>query len=228
MIGLALAAGIIYLFSTNLRMDSFRYIDTTIALPIHKFFSPLFVLLFGVILFKENLTTIEFIGIILGVLIPLLLINQTENGRQQNLKQGVLLITLSALLSGVGAVIYKLVTDLFSAVLFFAGIANIILALASIFFHKSRGVIKDTKTMSLNSDLIKLVFISGFVQMISFSTLILSFAYSGSLAIVYTITSLYIIIPIVLSIIFYNEHWNTRKVVAIVLSILAVVLMGVV
>ena len=227
MFGLALAAGIIYLFSTNLRMDSFRYIDTTIALPVHKFFSPLFVLLLGVILFKEHLTALELLGIILGVLVPLLLINKVENGRQQNLKQGLLLITLSALLSGIGAAIYKLVADLFYAVLLFAGIANIILAFTSAFLHKNQKVnTTKTKTRSLDKNFIRLVIVGGIIQTISFSTLIFSFAYGGSLAVVYTITSLYILIPIILSIIFYNEHWNKRKVVAIILSILAVGLMG--
>ena len=55
------------------------------------------------------------------------------------------------------------------------------------------------------------------------TTIVSVYAYSlgGSLGIVYTINSLYILIPITLSIMFYNEHWNLRKVTAIALSIAA-------
>ncbi len=53
-----------------------------------------------------------------------------------------------------------------------------------------------------------------------------AFADGGPLGIVYTITSIYILIPIILSIIIYKEHWNTQKVVAIVVSILALGLLG--
>lgn len=226
MCGLALVAGVIYMFSSNLRMDSFHHIDTTIALPLHKFISPLFALLLGVILFKEVLTTFEIIGIILGVLVPLLLINRIENSRQQNLKLGLIFITISALLSGIGAAIYKLGADLFSSVLLFAGILNLSLATSSAILHKNNKNKISVTPAKIDSGFLKLVFISGFIQTISFSTLMLSFAYGGSLAVVYTITSLYIVIPIILSVIFYNEHWNTRKVIAIVLSILAVGLMG--
>ncbi len=227
MLGLALAGGVIYLFSSNLRMDSFRYIDTTIALPLHKFISPLFALLLGIILFSEHLTTLELLGVIMGVLVPLLLINRVENHRQQNLKTGVMFIIFSSLLAGVGAAIYKLGTEWFTAVLLFAGLLNILLTASSVFLHKNNKSKSGTKEpVTIDSKFIKLTLISGVIQMISFSTLILAFSHGGSLAIVYAITSLYIVIPIVLSIIFYNEHWNTRKVIAIILSILAVGLMG--
>lgn len=208
-------------------MDSLRYIDTTIALPIHKFISPLFALLIGAMVFNEHLTISEWAGILFGVLVPLLLINRIENNRQENLKRGLILIIISAFLSGIGAAIYKLGANLFSAVLLFAGIANILLATASLVLHKNnRSKSNTVEVKPLDSSFFKLAFIIGLIQMTAFTTLMMSFSHNGPLAVVYTITSLYIVIPIVLSIIFYNEHWNTRKVVAIVLSILAVVLMG--
>jgi len=63
------------------------------------------------------------------------------------------------------------------------------------------------------------------VQFASFTTFLYAFAFNGPLAVVYTIHSLYILIPIILSIIFFNEHWNTRKVIAIVASVAAILLM---
>ena len=43
----------------------------------------------------------------------------------------------------------------------------------------------------------------------------------GSLGVVYAIQSLYILIPIILSIVIYKEHWNVRKIFAIILSLAA-------
>lgn len=227
MFGLAVAGAIVYLFSSNLRMDSFHYIDTTIALPLHKFVSPLFALLLGIVFFSEHLTTFELLGVALGVFVPLFLINKIENNKQENLKLGVTFIIFSSLLAGIVAAINKLGTDLFSAVLLFAGISNILMAVCSTILHKNNKSKSNVgELVPFDNNFLKLAFVSGVIQAISFSTLMLSFAYGGPLAIVYTITSLYILIPIVLSIIFYNEHWNTRKVIAIILSILAVILMG--
>jgi len=64
--------------------------------------------------------------------------------------------------------------------------------------------------------------------LITASLVFILYAYSvdGTLAIVQTIHSMYILIPIVLSIIFYNEHWNLQKAVAIILSVLSLALLG--
>jgi len=58
--------------------------------------------------------------------------------------------------------------------------------------------------------------------------LLILFAYGsgGTLGLVQTIHSLYIIIPIILAIIFYNEHWNMPKAVAVLMSIVALGFLG--
>ena len=61
---------------------------------------------------------------------------------------------------------------------------------------------------------------------IGLALMVYAFETGGPLAIVQTIHSMYILIPIVLAIIFYNEHWNLQKVVAIVLSVAALALLG--
>jgi len=68
------------------------------------------------------------------------------------------------------------------------------------------------------------VVLMGILQSCSFLFIMLAFA-EGTLSIVYTVQSLYILIPIILSIIIYKEHWNARKVVAIILSIAALALL---
>ena len=46
----------------------------------------------------------------------------------------------------------------------------------------------------------------------------------GLVSIVYTIQSIYILIPIILSIVYFKEHINKRKIIAVILSIIALAL----
>jgi drug/metabolite transporter (DMT)-like permease len=230
MIGVGLLSGLIYIFSAGLRMDSMRYIDTTILLPLHKFVSPLFALVFGLVYFGEVLTTKEWIGIIVGISVPLLLITRAEHKRQKNLSKGLLLMLVSAVLAALAVVVNKEGVHLFSAVLLFAAFANAFTAIFGILFYRfrRRPQIQDplADAGAFDISLLKLSVVSGFVQIISFVTLLLAFSYGGQLGIVYTIHSLYILIPIILAIWFYNEHWNLQKVIAIVLSVAALGLLG--
>ena len=222
----AFLSGILSLLSSNFRMDSLRYIDTTISLPIHKFISPLFVLIIGIILFNESLNTYEWLGIIAGMFVPLLLINKSENLRQTNLQKGIILITISGLLSAVAFAMNKEGTELFTSVILYVAIVQGFVAIIGAILYKNR------KPNKLHADiriydpkLLKLVLFGGVIQFISFASAMLALTFGGALAIVYTIQSLYIIIPIILSVIFFSEHWNAKKVFVIGLSILAIVLM---
>ncbi len=220
-------AGASYLVGSNLRMDAMRYIDTTILLPLHKFFSPLFVLLFGLIVFQEVLTTAEWWGILLGVLVPLLLISRFESSRQHNLKKGLILLVISAAITATNAAINKYGVSIFESVLLFAAISHFGSTILGFISHKMRR--KTTAAMThhpFDSRLLLLAGVLGVVQFVSFNAFLYAFATGGPLAVVYTIHSLYIVIPIVLAIMFYSEHWNLRKALAIVISIAAILLLG--
>ena len=222
----ALLSGIASLLSTNLRVDSLKHIDTTISLPIHKFISPLFVLIFGIILFNEHLTTLEWFGIITGMFVPLLLINKTEKTRQNNLYKGLILVIVSGLLSAIAFVINKYGSELFTSIILFVAITQGFMALSGAFMYKNRRPNEiDNHVHIYNYKLLKLAFWGGTAQFISFASIMLALIYGGALAVVYTIQSLYIVIPIVLSIIFFREHWDAKKVFVIGLSLVAIGLM---
>jgi drug/metabolite transporter (DMT)-like permease len=223
----AVFGGAVYIFGSNYRMDGLKYIDTTVFLPLHKFVSPLFALALGIVFFKEALTVYEWAGVILGMTVPLLLISRTENSRQKNMARGLLLLVLSAALVAASAAINKEGTNLFSSVLLFAAVTNTFGAIMGIIIYRLRkkGTNTEKETHHFDKGLLTLAVVTSIIQVISFSSFLLAFSYGGSLAIVYTIHSLYIIIPIILSIIFFKEHWDTKKVVAIVVSIAAIGLM---
>ena len=228
LLGFGFISGLIYIIGVNFRMDALRYIDATILLPLHKFVSPLIVVVIGVTFFEELLSTKEWWGIILGMFVPLMLISSSEKLRQRNLKKGLWLMLFSAVFAAVNVAINKESTDIFTSVLLFMFVTNASSALVGSVIYRFRK--KDSSSLvpevcHFDSKLISLAVLSGVFQVISFATLLLAFANNGPLAVVYTIHSLYILIPISLAIIFYKEHWNFRKVTAIVLSILALFLM---
>ena len=66
--------------------------------------------------------------------------------------------------------------------------------------------------------------LAGIFQFLGFVLLLAAYQ-DGPMGIAYAINSTYILIPIVLSIWFYGEHWNARKAIAIALSVVAVVFM---
>jgi len=53
-----------------------------------------------------------------------------------------------------------------------------------------------------------------------------AYGHGGDLGIVQTIHSLYIVIPILLSVLIYQEHINWNKALAVILSIVALIFLG--
>lgn len=224
MIIFSLITGALFIVSSNLRMESLHHIDATIFFPLHKFFSPFFAMLIGLFFFKEALTILEWLGVILGLVTPLLLITKSENVRQNYLVKGLLFMLLSACLSAISAAINKEGATIFSSVLLFTATAYIGCAFAGILLQNFHKKTRDRITVAVKIP-ITFILLTSTIQYLSLITIMLAFSLDGMLSVVYTINSMYILIPIVLSIIFYNEHWNLQKVVAIALSLLALFFM---
>ncbi len=222
MLLLALVAGVVYIIGANLRLDALRYADATIVLPVHKVLSPLLVVVFGFIFLGEFFTTLEWIGIVLSLLTPLLLISRLENKRQSNLLKGLLLIFFSSVTAATVAYLNKIGVDLFPSALMFGAVANSIGAVFAFQQYYFRKVSEDVLELPLlNKGFLCLALLGALFQFAGFTAFLLAFAEGGPLGIVYTINSLYILIPIILSVLFYNEHCNARKVVVIILSVVA-------
>jgi threonine/homoserine efflux transporter RhtA len=74
-------AGILASQGGALKVLALRYIDTTIFFPLFKLLSPLVAVVFGIIFFAESFTVFEWIGIIVSLTVPLLLISRNEHTR---------------------------------------------------------------------------------------------------------------------------------------------------
>ncbi|MCA9459331.1 MAG: EamA family transporter [Nanoarchaeota archaeon] len=211
---LAFINSLFYFFATLTRIESLKYIDTTIYFPLYKTFSPIFIALISYFIFTENLTRFEFIGIISGILVPLLLINQAENKKQKNMKKGLIYLLIGIIFvlitTSTGKIIMEKDLNLYIYI-FFTPLFGLVF---SYFTYK--------KTYNENHSSHKLKrigILNGFFYFIMFYTFTLSM--KGNLAIVYTINSFSLLIPILLSVFIYKEHFDKKKTLAIILTILS-------
>jgi drug/metabolite transporter (DMT)-like permease len=228
-ISVMLIAGMLAALSGIMKVYALRHIDSTIYFPLFKLLAPILAIIFGIVWFAETFTSIEWIGMTLGLTVPLLLITKAENGRQMNLKAGLLFVLLTALASAFAAALTKFVIDAGIGVLvgvFYSALGVFLGTVITIIFKKGfwsvlRHVRTDSDGKLILFGSLRAIFIS-----LSYGLILYAYAHGGTLAIVQTIHSMYILIPIVLSIIFYKEHWNLQKATAIALSAAALVLLG--
>lgn len=224
-----LGSGIISAVSGSLKVYALRYIDSTIYFPLFKLVTPALAICAGVLLFGESFTVLEWVGLAVGLLVPLILITPAENTRQQNLTLGLVLVVVTGIISALTAVSGKYAIDaavpVFSTLLFTViGIAAGALGLI-VYRRGVRGV---WHVLTTETDLFLLKVAITRASLISFGvwTMLFAFSQGGTLSVVQTIHSMYILIPVVLAIVFYHEHWNWQKAAAIALSVASLALLG--
>ncbi len=229
MVLLALMAGFLAATVGIFKVYALRHIDTTIYYPLFKLISPALAIVFGILLFAETFTAKEWIGLLAGLFVPLMLITKSENGRQANLLAGLVLVVITGILASVISVLNKYAVDIYQAIFWILAFNSIGITVGSFLtimykrgIHQlSRKLLEGTTKILVIWAAIRSMFIS-----LGFLSMLYAFSVGGSLGVVYTIQSFYILIPIILSIIFYEEHWNLQKATAIILSVAALALLG--
>ncbi|MCD5380574.1 EamA family transporter, partial [Candidatus Gracilibacteria bacterium] len=206
----------IFLFASTLaRVEGLKNIDTTIFYPVYKAFFPILMTAISVFYFGESLSWYEGLGIFIGISIPLLLINKVENTLQSNLKLGIVFIIITTITAGLGSFLTKILTiksldlDLFIFLGYSFGV--VISSLNYKFLQK-----KTIKQYS-QEGVYKFGIILGIITLLGHYTYVYSL--TGNLAIAVTINSFSILIPIILSVIFYKEEMTIKKAFVIFLSI---------
>ncbi len=223
----ALGIGLVTAIKDVLRIQAFRYIDSMIFLPLTKVLSPLFVISFGVFFFSESFSPQEWLGLIMSSLVPILLVSRMEGARQNNLRMGLLLVVLMSLFAAIGAGLTKFALDIIEVPFWLSVFTalGVFITTMSRYCAKNRGKVRRSISADMSVGLVLVSFLNACLVSVSVLAFLWALILGGPLGIAYTINSLYIIPPIILAIIFYGEHWNLRKVVAILVSILALFLL---
>ncbi len=223
-IGLSVLSGLIASVSIIFKVYALRHIDTTIYFPLFKIVSPFFAIILGIVFFQETFTQLEWFGLLVSLIIPLLLITKTENKRQNNLRKGILLILFTGTLAALIAALNNYLSSTSTSVLWigvFSAIGILIGSSTLMLIKHGSSEVKETIKTHTTKQALCWALIRGITINLSFVAFLYALTSNGTLGIVYTIVSMYILIPIVLAIVFYGEHWNFRKILAITLSVLA-------
>ncbi len=228
LIFITLAAGIVASQGGALKVIALRYVDTTIFFPLFKLGSPLLAILFGIVLFAEEFSLKEWIGIGASLMVPLLLISRIEHHRQNNLWKGLFLVVVVSGMSAVAAAANKFVIDAGMnewITLWYASWGIFIGTLTMIGLHLKNLPIRHI-VHHTNKQLVKAAVFRSVLICLSLLCILYAYGHGGGLGIVQTIHSLYIVIPIVLAVLIYQEHIDWKKVSAVMLSIAALGLLG--
>lgn len=210
-----------YFFSILCRIESMKNIDSVIFFPIFKTIGPIAITALSYFYFGEQLTIKEIIGIIIWITVPLLLISAHENKRQIHMKRGLIFLVITVLLTIVStATIKELQIQEWDIALFllFTSIFGVIISYMKYKYTQKKENFKiynDNKLVSFSL----LVGVFHFFWLFTFTQ-----ALAWNLAVVFTINSFGILIPIILSIIFYKDHFNFKKAFVILLSIISIIL----
>jgi uncharacterized membrane protein len=202
------------------RVESMKNIDTVIFYPLYKTFWPLMVTAISLLYFGEYLSFKESMGIIIGITIPLMLITKAEDRIQKNLKLWVLLVLLTAVVTSVSSVATKMVYIKWWSPEIFLFISLFLGTIYSMIAYQIHW--KNRKNKFKTEWILKFSIIAWIIHVFAFLTFIK--AMIGNMAIVFTINSFSILVPIILSIIFYGEHFNLKKGIVIALSIVSILL----
>ncbi len=212
-----LAAGSAHALGNYIRMEGLKYIDSVIYFPLNKVLGPLMVVVGGVFIFSEYLTPLQYLGVVCSVTVPLLLISGAEHHRQSNLKRGLWFVVISTTLTTISILLTKQGLSYDSNVFFFLLMAQVAGVVSStiMFIRKERSLSHLTKRD------VMLGAVNGVLSFLAYLTLLIALT-TGLLSIVYVIQAHYILIPIILSIWWYKEHINLRKILAVAVSLLAI------
>jgi len=227
--GIVLLTGMVASLANIIKVYALRHIDSTIFFPLFKLLSPALAIIFGIIWFSESFSALEWTGMIIGLIVPLLLITKVENRRQNDLKAGLILVVIISLISAVAAAMNKFAIDSDVYVmsgLFYTSFGVFLGTIITIIHKKGIGSLIKHVHDDTSFELLFYTSLRSTLTNLSFGLTLYAFSQNGTLGIVQTVHSMYILIPIVLSIIFYKEHWNLQKAIAIVLSVLSLTLLG--
>jgi drug/metabolite transporter (DMT)-like permease len=179
-----------------LRNAALQCIDTAIYFPIYKVLGPFVVIVAGITFLSESFSAEEWIGILLSLTVPLLLISRTENGRQKDLLRGIKLLCVTVLVAVGVTFIAKEIAVTADNIWTTMALQHLLMALlgASLFMYRCRNQnLRERIVSHTTVPFVRIALFMGVTQAIGFGFLM--FAYKGGpIGIVYTINSLYILV----------------------------------
>lgn len=205
-----------YYTSVVTRIDALKLMPATIYLPLYKIISTFIIFFVTILFFKEEIKILQLIGIIFATMVPILLIEKNKKEKKKfKIEKGVILLLIGATATVISSTTSKYVASTGLSIFYYLTITYFIGGILGILQYK-----KTKHSTHNNEGAIKWGIISGTLMFLAFVCYLNAFK-TGNLAVVYSINSLSILIPLILSILIYKEKLTKKRILAIIFTILS-------
>ena len=232
---LVFIAGGLYMYGTIARSRSLRSLDTAVVFPTYKSLTLLSTVMGGILLFNDQLSLLKWLGIIISISVPYLLIeiHERHKRRKRSLKEhvhhaGWFLLYVSIFAGAISALLTKFTVPFFDSMLLFTAVNHFFggtTGLAQqVYTHRGNWKKQFLDTRHPHSHLFLLSTVGGASQCASFFFLLTALTL-GQVSTVFAINSAYLVFPVLFSLWYYHEHLSIKRILAIFFSVVAVVLL---
>jgi len=194
-------------------IESLKYIESSIFFPIHKIIHVILSFFVGMFIFWEYLWFSDFVAIFLWVIMILLLSNKENKKIQINYKKWIYFLALANVVILGTSTINKYISTIdfdIQTYIFISSVIGVIYLLGTKKAIYKKSDINKNKSEIFYGVLKWVLVYFGFISLLtSLST--------WPLVLVQMIHTFSIIIPVILSIIFYKEKVNTSKILSLLL-----------
>jgi uncharacterized membrane protein len=203
------------------RFFALKYLDSAVYFTNFRIFSSTILLFIGILFFGDELTIKEVTGFILGVSIFLLLIdkNKIKNKEYKKAMKALLVGIIGITLFGVAMKLVSLGGTNILNFIFYQALVSFVFTLL---LFKKDIFKKETYKQPNKKEIFRFSVFQAFVQVINPLLFLHALSLGADLGIAYKVLSYSILIPIMLSILFYKEKVGKKKVLAFTLAIISI------
>lgn len=208
-----------YLMSRYVKIESFKYLPTVVALPISRTHFAITALL-GIIILKEQYTLSTILGISLFLIVVLILSgsNAKKGITAPNFRAGFALAVATAIFTTVSELMVKIAATQYN-VLLFMFLSYVWLILPSHLLNLRQGSNKRNK-----KPCVVYGFFIGLFNFASFFT-VMSALKTGPASVIFPVIGLNMLVTVFLAVIVYHEKITSRGLMALILSVIAIILL---
>lgn len=219
LITLALANSCAFAITTVSNIEALRHLPASITFPLTRL-SLVMVILVSVFYFGEQLTSLQWLGIILGFSVVILMAKEVKQDTTThgNSRYGLFFIGVCILCGAVASISSKLAAVSTNT----AGFMALTYLFATFFSLLINKKWPTKNSASKNKELILIGILMGILNFFGFYAFLKALS-TGPLASIALITSMHFVIAIILSVLIYHEKITCRRSTALALTLLAII-----
>ena len=206
---------IAYTVTNVSRIEALKNISTTLYFPAYKIWSTILAFIVWISFFTDTIKTNEILWVIIGLLVPIVLINKKEHLNHTNMSRWITMIIISIISAVVTVSLSKIIIFLEMNVVFYIFVWTFTWWIISLIQYN----LKYKKVLHYTKKIKRICLINWLL--IASGTLFFIKALSWNLWVAMTINSFWLVIPIILSVIIYKDHFDLRKIIALILTVIS-------